>query len=63
MAASSASQSLGKVECVTQRSLAVEEPDDEGLRMAQGLYLDELPGVAFGFITIGWIVISLASLM
>ncbi len=31
--------------------------------MAQGLYLDELPGVAFGLITVGWIVMSLAQLM
>jgi hypothetical protein len=63
MAVSSASRLPEKVECVTERSLAVVEPADDGLRIAQGCYLDELPGLAFGLITLGWIVISLASLM
>jgi hypothetical protein len=36
---------------------------DEGVRLAQGRFLDELPGAAFAAITLIWIVSSLAGLM
>lgn len=35
----------------------------EGVRLAQGRFLDELPGAAFAAITLLWIVSSLAGLM
>ena len=38
------------------------EPD-EGVRVARGFFLDELPGAAFVGITLVWIVSSLAGLM
>ncbi len=63
MATASASKSLGEIESRAAPGSSRAAPPDEGLRMAQGLYLDELPGVAFGLITVGWIVMSLAQLM
>ena len=47
----------------TEVRLATDDPSPkEGLRLARGLFLDELPGIAFGLITIGWIAVSLLSL-
>ncbi|HXW21476.1 MAG TPA: hypothetical protein VEK14_01045 [Rhodomicrobium sp.] len=34
----------------------------EGLRYARSCFLDELPGAAFGIITLGYLVMSLISL-
>lgn len=36
---------------------------DEGVRLAQGRFLDELPGAAFAAITLVWVVSSFAGLM
>jgi len=36
---------------------------DEGKRLAQGCFLDELPGAAFAIITLVWVVSMLAGLM
>ena len=43
----------------------VEEPAELTgmIRFAQGAFLDELPGIAFGLITLVYIVTSLASLL
>jgi hypothetical protein len=35
----------------------------EGIRIARGLFLDELPGAAFAAVTLIWIASSLATLM
>jgi len=36
---------------------------NEGLRLAQSNFLDELPGIAFAVITLAWVVLSLAHLI
>src|SRR6202035_3000289 len=36
---------------------------DEGVRLAQGRFLDELPGAAFAAITLVWVVSSFAGLI
>jgi len=35
----------------------------EGARMAQSRFLDELPGAAFGAVTLVWIILSFAHLI
>jgi len=45
-----------------QTTTAAGEPG-QSLRLAQNLFLDELPGIAFGIVTLIWIVASLASLI
>ena len=51
-------QTLGQI----NTAVLTDEPD-EGVRLAQGRFLDELPGAAFAGITLFWIVSSLASLI
>ena len=36
---------------------------NEGLRMAQSNFLDELPGIAFAVITLAWVALSFAHLI
>jgi hypothetical protein len=51
-------ETIGQINTV---ELAAEP--NEGLRLAQGRFLDELPGAAFAAITLVWIVTSLAGLL
>ena len=46
---------IGRAEQATELSGAV--------RFAQGAFLDEMPGIAFGLITLAYIVSSLVSLL
>ena len=39
------------------------QKNDEGLRLAQSRFLDELPGAVFAAITLIWIVLSFVNLI
>ena len=48
---------------VLRTSETVEQADlSEGVRLARGCGLDELPGLIFGLVTLGYIIQSLAGL-
>jgi len=48
---------------VLRTSETVEQADrSEGVRLARGCALDELPGIIFGLLTLGYIIQSLAGL-
>ncbi len=40
----------------------VHPKEGDGMRYARGALLDELPGAAFGIVTLGYVVMSLISL-
>jgi hypothetical protein len=46
----------------TTRAAEVEQTGD-GMRLAQGRFLDELPGAAFAAVTLIWVIGSFAGLM
>jgi hypothetical protein len=45
------------------REDAAPQFNNEGLRLAQSNFLDELPGAAFAVITLVWVVLSFAHLI
>jgi hypothetical protein len=47
----------------TVRTTAEATETGEGMRLAQGRFLDELPGAAFGVVTLIWVIASFAGLM
>ena len=42
---------------------APRQSTNEGLRLAQSNFLDELPGIAFAVITLAWVALSFAHLI
>jgi len=51
-------ETLGRI-----NTMVLTAEPDEGVRLAQSRFLDELPGAAFAGITLFWIVSSLAGLI
>lgn len=52
----------GELKLTRSRINEREELSEEG-RLTQSCFLSELPGVAIGIVTLGWILASLATLM